>query len=104
MPTVFPLQERPIHSLADFGPEQVFASERTKQLLVDFLNTHPNSWEHYYEIKDVIETAWKRGVQQGIEQVRMDEKKAIARSLLSQMPVEKITHMTVLSIADIEQL
>ena len=36
---VFPLQERYINLLTDFGFKRVFGTEPNKQLLVDFLNT-----------------------------------------------------------------
>ncbi|MEL6262638.1 MAG: PD-(D/E)XK nuclease family transposase [Cyanobacteria bacterium J06626_6] len=35
----FPLQERYVNLLTDFGFKRVFGSEPNKQLLVDFLNT-----------------------------------------------------------------
>ena len=36
---VFPLQERYVNLLTDFGFKRVFGSEPNKQLLIDFLNT-----------------------------------------------------------------
>jgi len=36
---IFPLQERYVNLLTDFGFKRVFGSEPNKQLLIDFLNT-----------------------------------------------------------------
>ena len=47
---LFPLQDRYINLLTDFGFKRVFGSEPNKQLLIDFLNTLLPPYHHIQEL------------------------------------------------------
>ncbi|MGB3572020.1 MAG: hypothetical protein WBA01_08240, partial [Phormidesmis sp.] len=74
----------------------------------DEQDSYQSSLKYYRDLNNVIETSrqegLEEGIEQGIEQGRQAEKKAIARSLLGQLPIETISQTTGLTVAEVEQL
>lgn len=75
-------------------------------------DSYQNSLKYYRDMNNVIDTSrqegvkegLKQGIERGIEQGRREEKKAIARSLLNQLPIEAISQTTGLTPDEISQL
>lgn len=71
-------------------------------------DSYQDSLKHYRDLNNVINTAKQEGFERGVEQIiergRKAEKLEIARSLLSQLPIEAISQATGLTVAEITQL
>lgn len=95
---------------------QLFEVAEIANFSSDEQDGYQNSLKYYRDLNNVIDTSrqegleegieqgLEQGLEQGIEQGRKAEKLAIARSLLSQLPIETISQTTGLSTEEIEQL
>ncbi len=82
------LQDRYINPFTDFGFKKLFGEEVNKDLLLDFLNqllkeeegeimsffspeerhAYEDSLKYYRDLKNVIDTAWEEGKEEGFEE------------------------------------
>ena len=87
---------------------QLFEIAEISNFSPDEQDSYQSSLKYYRDLNNVIDTSRQEGLQegieQGIEQGRQAEKKAIARSLLGQLPIETISQTTGLTVAEVEQL
>lgn len=71
-------------------------------------DSYQSSLKYYRDLNNVIETAeqanFQKGMEKGKAQGREEEKRAIAHSLLSQLPLEAMANTTGLDIAEIKRL
>ena len=87
---------------------QLFEIAEISNFSPDEQDSYQSSLKYYRDLNNVIDTSrqegLEEGIEQGIEQGRQAEKKAIARSLLGQLPIETISQTTGLTVAEVEQL
>ncbi|MEN8446380.1 MAG: Rpn family recombination-promoting nuclease/putative transposase [Cyanobacteria bacterium J06555_13] len=87
---------------------QLFEVAEIANFSSDEQDVYQNSLKYYRDLNNVIDTSrqegLEEGIEQGIEQGRKAEKLEIARSLLSQLPIEAISQTTGLSTEEIEKL
>ena len=87
---------------------QLFEIAEISNFSRDEQDSYQSSLKYYRDLNNVIDTSrqegLEEGIEQGIEQGRQAEKKAIARSLLGQLPIKTISQTTGLTVAEVEQL
>ena len=83
---------------------QLFEIAEISNFSPDEQDSYQSSLKYYRDLNNVIDTSRQEGLEEGIEQGRQAEKKAIARSLLGQLPIETISQTTGLTVAEVEQL
>ena len=73
---------------------QLFEIAEISNFSPDEQDSYQSSLKYYRDLNNVIDTSRQEGLEEGIEQGRQAEKKAIARSLLGQLPIKTISQTT----------
>jgi hypothetical protein len=121
------MQDKYVNPFTDFGFKKLFGEEPHKELLISFLNTllpekHQiqdlqytrneqqgytaldDSLKYYRDLKNVTDTAWEEGLQEGIEQGERNKALTIAHNLLDVLDDTMIALKTGLSVEDVQKL